>query len=618
MPFFQVPEAAKSFAIVRVEKVKTRQALVQRAQHNDRTKDTPNADSQRIDLNKEYVNLAERPILELLDARTAEAGVGRPRANATLCVEVLLTGGPAAAVWQRARTADGQPGPAADMRGSQWEADIVAFAYQEWGKNLISLKLHQDELTPHFQAFVVPIVGPGGGRNGEADPQQLAGLLPLDAPARRSARDLFSPPRLARLQTDYAAVVEPHGFKRGINGSRAHHKTMAQMYGLLEKTTAETAPLVESGNSGQYKLAPPANPLQWSKWLRDTEADINARLTASDEKLRLAGQIAVAAAGGNEASARSRDWIEKEKQRKTDLGSEVVVLEFKLRSANDTVRELTQQVQEARTQEARLIEKHGRQQDTLARHALQGTLPTEVVTRAKTQLQAARATAREEVVKALTLPVEREAVVNERLTHRGYYWQEDDVSKLRYLVDNQTGARFREAYVRPGGEQAPSLAEQIAQAVRATQQAAEQARQAEIDRQLTNMRDQRRREHVAGEEWHLERFRDKRGHSGNAVVRVRVPAGNAPGMVNQLGRNTAEPDANPGTDGLVGINLCYNPQTSGASARISAALDQVRQLGGEIYEAADTRKTRERNTGTDHQQALNYSPDKAREQGLSL
>ena len=617
-------KVAESFAIIRVEKGKTRQALTQRAQHNDRTKETPNADPERFDLNKEYVNLAERPLLELLDARTKEAGVGKPRANATLFVEVLLTGGPEAAVWQRAPGKDGELGPAADMRGSQLETDIVAFAHKEWGKNLISLKLHQDELTPHFQAFVVPIVGAGGGRSGEANPKQPLEPLPAGTPARRSAHDLFSPQRLAQLQTDYAAVVKPHGFKRGINGSRAHHKDMQQMYGLLNKKTTEIAPLVEPNHVEPYKLTPPSNPWQWTKWLRETEADINARLAASDEKLRLAGQIAVAAAGGNEAAGRSREWVEKEKQHKTDLTekvakleSKVAILEMQLDMEGNSVRNLTNQLQAARDKEASVVEKHLAQQDKLVLHALQNTLPADVKARAKAQWREALDKTREVVAEALVLPLASEAVFNDRMTRQGYWWEEATASKPRRLVDNQTGLQFSEAQVRPGGEQGLPLAEQVGQAVQATQQAQQQAEEVEIARQLAAMRARQHQQHVAYEQQELEHFRSERGHGGREVARVRVPVANVTALVESIGGSTAFADEKPGKDGLQGINLSYFPHAGSNGMRVSDFLDKAKKLGGEVYELADAQATRERYAASDRKLAVSYSVDKGKSQEIT-
>ena len=99
-----------TYAIIRIEKIKTRQGISQREKHNERTKDTPNADAQRRGLNKEYVNVDGHPVLKLVDERMREMEIDKPRANATLCVEVLMTGGPDAAVWQRAPATAQVPG----------------------------------------------------------------------------------------------------------------------------------------------------------------------------------------------------------------------------------------------------------------------------------------------------------------------------------------------------------------------------------------------------------------------------------------------------------------------------------------------------------------------------
>lgn len=307
-----------SYAIIRIEKIKSRQGIAQRARHNERTKLTPNADESRRDLNHEYVKEAGRSVLELVDERLKEAGVGKLRADATLCVEVLMTGGPDAAVWQRAPATDQGLGQAADMRGGQWAADVVAFAHAEWGRNLISLVLHQDEKTPHFQAFVVPLTV-GGRVPARTDSPEMT---PTPERARLSARDLFSPQTLAQLQTDFAGAVAEHGFERGIAGSRAHHRPMRQMYGLLAKSATEVAALVSPAEVAPFMLEkPPRIDLFGSheKWQKEqgdlVNAEIARQVGAANAKLTTAGQVAVAAAGGNEASGRSRDWVAAEKKR---------------------------------------------------------------------------------------------------------------------------------------------------------------------------------------------------------------------------------------------------------------------------------------------------------------
>ena len=606
----------REYTIIRVEKIKTRSGLVQRAQHNERTKETPNADEARLGMNHEYVNLTGQPILELLDARTKAADVGSPRANATLCVEVLLTGGPEAEVWQRAPKTAPHPGQAADMRDSPWAKDVVAFARKEWGANLISLVLHQDEKTPHFQAFVVPLVGTGGGRSGETNPKDLNEQLPAGTPARRSARDLFTPRRLAQLQTDFSEAMEPHGFKRGIAGSRAHHKTMGEMYGLLEKSATDIAPtLAPIGNERFALESPPKNFLTWGTWRSETENRINAELDRLREeanaKLAIAGQVAVAAAGGNEASGRSREWVEKEKKHKVGLTDTVFILEMKLGMEQDTVRDLTRELAQAKVAEAELVKRHAVQWDNLALHAVQKTLPTEFVARGKEQWKAARERALAAQVQSLALPLASEAQFYENMLDKGYH-RKRAADGTVYLVDGRTDARF-DATLRPGGPDARPLAEQIARAVEATKLAEQAARQAKWERQLADDREYELNRHRDAEYRVLQIFGCRIRPDEYLTARVRVPSDAVAGIVKKYGANIATADERPGQDGLTGINLRYNLRVNGECTRIGAFLKNVETNGGEVYEFADAQADRQKRAGSDRSTGYNYGLEQSPE-----
>lgn len=608
----------KAYTIIRIEKIKTRSGLVQRTQHNERTKETPNADEARLGLNHEYVNLTGQPILELLDARTKAADVDKPRANATLCVEVLLTGGPEAEVWQRAPKTASHPGQAADMRDSPWARDVVAFARKEWGENLISLVLHQDEKTPHFQAFVVPIVGPGGGRSGEANPKNLAEQLPADTPARRSARDLFTPRRLAQLQTDFSEAMEPHGFKRGIAGSRAHHKTMGEMYGLLEKTATEIAPTMAPIKSERFDMKPPPMNFVTNKWLSQRENEINTRLNRlveeANAKLAIASQVAVAAAGGNEASERSREWIEKEKKHKTDLAETITTLKAELGTTINKVGDLTQQLEQARTAEAEATKRYTAQWDNLVLHAVQGTLPAEAVARGKEIWQAELARVKAAQQQSLKLPLASEAIYHERMRDAGYQ-RGLNAKGNPILIDDKTGARFNET-VRPGGAEASPLTEQIARAIRATEQAEQANRRSEQEwreRQLADHREDERKQFRDAEYRTLQTFGYRIRPDEYLTARVRVPTNTVAGIVQHWGANTAIADEKPGKDGLTGINLLYSPQVNGNCSRITTFLERIGSKGGEVYEFADAKADRLKGAGSDRSTGPGYGLEQSPE-----
>jgi Plasmid recombination enzyme len=609
----------KPYTIIRIEKIKTRSGLVQRMQHNERTKETPNADEARLDMNHEYVNVAGEPILDRLDARTAAAGVGKPRANATLCVEILMTASPEAEVWQRAPATAPNAGDAVDMRSSQWEADVVSFARKEWGENLLSLQLHQDEKTPHFQAFVVPIVGAGGGRSGEANPKDLAEQLPADTPARRSARDLFTPRRLAQLQTDFSVAMEPHGFTRGIAGSRAHHKTMGEMYGLLDKTATDLAPALAPVRNERFVVESPLMNVATKDWRSKLENQINAALDRLREeanaKLALAGQVAIAAAGGNEAAERSREWVEKEKKHKTDLAKTIATLQVELVTVKDTILDLSQQLAQAKADATELVKHHAARWDNLALNAAQGALPAEAAARGKEVWQVERTRVEQAQQRALAFPLASEAVYHERMRAAGYH-QQLNAAGTPVLVDERTGARFKET-VRPGGAEALPLAEQIARAVQFTEKFMrdEQAsNQASYARRLAADRESELKWHRETEFRALHNFGCNLSRRDNLTARVRVPSADVAGIVQNFGTNIATADVKPGQDGLTGINLRYNPQVDGQCTRISAFLKKVETNGGEVYESANAQADRRNGTGTDR----SIGPDYGLEQSSDL
>jgi hypothetical protein len=94
---------------------------------------------------------------------------------------------------------------------------------------------------------------------------------------------------------------------------------------------------------------------------------------------------------------------------------------------------------------------------------------------------------------------------------------------------------------------------------------------------------------------------------------VRVPVANVTALVESIGRYTAVADEKPGKDGLQGINLSYYPSAGSNGMRVSDFLDKAKELGGEVYELADARATRELYAASDRQLAANYSVEKSQQ-----
>jgi hypothetical protein len=579
----------KQYAIIRVEKVKRPADIRKREAHNLRTEETPNADPKRLAMDQELVNLVGRPVEELVAERIKEAiGSRKVRGDQVLCMEVVMTGSPAA--FER----DAQ-GNVPDQRGTTWLADELKFAKERWGKNLVSFMLHQDEKTPHIHAFVVPITEKG----------------------RLNANELFTPKTLSELQTDYGVAMKDYGMERGLAGSRASHKGMREMYALQEQTAAQLAPLIGPVATPEFQLAKPTRSeraIDIDGYLKREQGRINALIAAvvteGNRKLALAGDIAVAKAGEADQARGNRNWVAAEKKQKTELG-------WKLDSKELENKNLTEKLGQAQAAEARQAEKQAAQRDRLALQVAQGTPPADLLKRGQELWEAERAQATVMLAKRLELPLASEAEYYERVRNSGYSWGRRAPDKPQELIENRTGARFTWAQVTPGGPEAPNLATQIAQAIQATEQAKQEREQASAARQLAAMQESKRQLHLSLEYGALQKFSSEQGYS-NAVARIRVPSANVADMVARLGRNTAVADEKADTDGLTGINLCYNPRATGTSARISAALAAAAALGGEVFERDEAKAVRQKNTASDHSLASNYVIEKKKDKGIEM
>ncbi|UOR07830.1 plasmid recombination protein (plasmid) [Hymenobacter aerilatus] len=265
------------YAICRVAKIKTAQAGAAKTAHNYRQRETPNADTERKPLNREYINTAERNYWELATERIQEAGA-KVRHDSVRGVEVLLTASPEAFK----RQDDGTPH---DWHGSQWAEANIAFLKGKFGEqNVVSCTLHQDELTPHFHAVVVPLTADG----------------------RLSAKDVFNPKTLRALQTEYAEAMKPFGMERGVEHSRAKHEVMRHVYGAQERSRGELATLTKPEPATRLSIEGPSglDLVNLSKWRADQEARLNAELTrqlaAANERASKAASIAQDSAGAKD------------------------------------------------------------------------------------------------------------------------------------------------------------------------------------------------------------------------------------------------------------------------------------------------------------------------------
>jgi hypothetical protein len=386
------------YAICRVAKIKTAQAGAAKTAHNYRQRETPNADTERKPMNHEYINTAERNYWELATERIQEAGA-KVRHDSVRGVEVLLTASPEAFK----RQADGSPN---DWHESNWAEANIAFLKAKFGEqNVVSCTLHQDELTPHFHAVVVPLTADG----------------------RLSAKDIFNPKTLRALQTDYAEAMKPFGMERGIEHSRAKHEVMRHVYGAQERSRGELVELTKPEPATRLSIEGPSglDLVNLSKWRADQEARLNAELTR---------QLAVANERASKAASIAQDSA----------------------GAKDREKTLTRQLASVEGTKTKEIGRRDLYQGAWTRAAvqvLQGeALPEKVLEHGRKVRADMQAETEKHVQQALKAPIRQVGDLTEQLKKLpGYAYQEDPTTKQGELRHAATGSRFELAELKPGG-----------------------------------------------------------------------------------------------------------------------------------------------------------------------
>lgn len=265
--------------ILRVAKITSQGSATGKTSHNYRQVEVPNADPNRGHLNEEYLNEGEKNIWTLANERIQEMGIKGVRKDAVRGMEFLITASPD--TFER----DSNGVIKDDYRDSGWLQDNFMFLGEKYGENLVAFTLHQDEKTPHIHAVVVPITADG----------------------RLSAKELFNPISLKKLQTEYAQAMSKYGLERGIEGSRARHQTMKQIYGAQQQTKQgiehDLQPLRETHEPLTIEKPGTFDLLNLERWRQQQEAKINAQHSAQLDEARQAAQKAQILATANATAA---------------------------------------------------------------------------------------------------------------------------------------------------------------------------------------------------------------------------------------------------------------------------------------------------------------------------
>ncbi|EPC3807696.1 MobV family relaxase [Enterobacter ludwigii] len=187
-----------NFAIMRCKKIKTAGSVAASLQHCFRERETLNANPELTPNNQ---HLAARSSDEAM-GKLRELLPEKRRKDAVLAVEYVMTASPE--WWQEA---------------SEWKREKFFERSLEWleakyGKDrVIVATVHQDELTPHLSAFVVPLTADG----------------------RLSAKEFVGNRETLRTdQSTYAQAVEKLGLSRGLRGSPANHQRVRTYYAAIQ------------------------------------------------------------------------------------------------------------------------------------------------------------------------------------------------------------------------------------------------------------------------------------------------------------------------------------------------------------------------------------------------
>ncbi len=193
------------YAIVRVAKLKTMGEIGALGQHNERTRETPNADAERLQENVRLAGTGDW----MADAQRRLDDAPMIRSDAVLGIEHVMTA-------SRDFYTQGDEQERA-ARLAEWTERSMAWLRERHGDaNIVAAVLHKDELTPHIQALVVPINDAGR----------------LSAYTYTGGRE-----KLGAMQDSYARAMEPFGLERGVRGSVAVHETIKEWYAKIEQPT---------------------------------------------------------------------------------------------------------------------------------------------------------------------------------------------------------------------------------------------------------------------------------------------------------------------------------------------------------------------------------------------
>ena len=155
-------------------------------------------------------------------------------------------------------------------RLDEWCADNMKYFADTFGKeNIVAAHLHRDEETPHIHVTLVPIVkGERKRHKREEQAKKRYRKKPTNT-VRLCADDIMTRLKLKSYQDTYAVAMAKYGLQRGIDGSKARHKSTQQYYNetkkLADSLKAEVVDLQRQKETVQEELRRTKKEIQTEK-----------------------------------------------------------------------------------------------------------------------------------------------------------------------------------------------------------------------------------------------------------------------------------------------------------------------------------------------------------------
>ena len=205
-----------------------------------------NADPTRTHLNRRLIDYPDgvKDRSAAIQRRLEEAGLTRKiGSNQVRAIRINVSG-----------THEDMKRIEEEGRLDEWCADNLKYFADTFGKeNIVAAHLHRDEETPHIHVTLVPIV---------------KGEKPTDT-VRLCADDIMTRLKLKSYQDTYAEAMAKYGLQRGIDGSKARHKSTQQYYRDIQKLAddlkAEVVDLQQQKETAREELRQAKKEIQTEK-----------------------------------------------------------------------------------------------------------------------------------------------------------------------------------------------------------------------------------------------------------------------------------------------------------------------------------------------------------------